>query len=188
MPRPASNPLKTLAPRCSSFRSALWSRSCSCLWHNRGFWLPKALPNREEGEPAAFTNRAERVQGRGHHRFGATSHSSIAHGEDQYGLARFFPEATPVRIPVQFTRSNQTSNGNAGGHGPAESTVIEFGTSREVLFACTAPLEFADVLRLRNSDGSLDTEASVVAVQYHPGTTIVAARFLTSVPNWIVKP
>jgi hypothetical protein len=27
-----------------------------------------------------------------------------------------------------------------------------------------------------------------VAVQYHPGTTIVAARFLTSVPNWIVKP
>ena len=68
-----------------------------------------------------------------------------------------------------------------------ESTVIEFGTSREVLFACTTPLEFADILRLRNSDGSLDTEASVVAVQYHPGKTIVAARFLNSVPNWIVK-
>jgi len=68
-----------------------------------------------------------------------------------------------------------------------ESTVIEFGTSREVLFACTTPLEFADVLRLRNSDGSLDAEASVVAVQYHPGTTSVAARFLTTVPNWIVK-
>lgn len=69
-----------------------------------------------------------------------------------------------------------------------ESTVIEFGTSREVLFACATPLEFADILRLRNSDGSLDTEASVVAVQYHPGKTIVAARFVTSVPNWIVKP
>ena len=69
-----------------------------------------------------------------------------------------------------------------------ESTVIEFGTSREVLFACATPLEFADVLRLRNSDGSLDTEASVVAVQYHPGTTIIAARFLNAVPNWIVKP
>jgi len=27
-----------------------------------------------------------------------------------------------------------------------------------------------------------------VAVQYHPGTTVVAARFLSSVPNWIVKP
>jgi hypothetical protein len=69
-----------------------------------------------------------------------------------------------------------------------ENTVIEFGTSREVLFACATPLEFADILRLRNSDGSLDTEASVVAVQYHPGKTIVAARFVGSVPNWIVKP
>ena len=104
-------------------------------------------------------------------------------------LARFFPEATPVRIPVQFTRSRNASNENRPSAAPVEeSTVIEFGTSREVLFACTTPLEFADVLRLRNSDGSLDTEASVVAVQYHPGTTIVAARFLTSVPNWIVKP
>jgi hypothetical protein len=102
-------------------------------------------------------------------------------------LARFFPEATPVRIPVQFTRSRNASNENRAG-AVEESTVIEFGTSREVLFACTTPLEFADVLRLRNSDGSLDTEASVVAVQYHPGTTVVAARFLTSVPNWIVKP
>jgi len=104
-------------------------------------------------------------------------------------LARFFPEATPVRIPVQFTRRRNASNEKQPGAAAVEeSTVIEFGTSREVLFACTTPLEFADVLRLRNSDGSLDTEASVVAVQYHPGTTIVAARFLSSVPNWIVKP
>jgi hypothetical protein len=110
-------------------------------------------------------------------------------------LARFFPEATPVRIPVQFTRSLLSDQNNSNQSGidekqPAaqESTVIEFGTPREVLFACSAPLEFADVLRLRNSDGSLDTEASVVAVQYHPGKTIVAARFLNAVPNWIVKP
>ena len=89
-----------------------------------------------------------------------------------------------MRIPVQFTRTA----GQAGGACVQESTVIEFGTCREVLFACATPLEFADVLRLRNSDGSLDTEASVVAVQYQPGTTIVAARFLNAVPNWIVKP
>jgi hypothetical protein len=99
-------------------------------------------------------------------------------------LARFFPEATPVRIPVQFTRTS----GEPSGIPTPENTVIEFGTSREVLFSCSTPLEFADVLRLRNSDGSLDTEASVVAVQYQPGLTIVAARFLNSVPNWIVKP
>ncbi len=103
-------------------------------------------------------------------------------------LARFFPEATPVRIPVQFTRSNGSSGDNPGGAMVQESTVIEFGTPREVLFACATPLEFADILRLRNSDGSLDTDASVVAVQYHPGKTIVAARFVNSVPNWIVKP
>lgn len=98
-------------------------------------------------------------------------------------LARFFPEATPVRIPVQLSRlldRSQTPDF-------AESTVIEFGTCREVLFSCKAPLEFADVLRLRNSDGSLDVEVSVVAVQYHPGATLVAARFLGDVPNWIVK-
>ena len=119
----------------------------------------------------------------------ATAPSRAAKTSTVADLARFFPDATPVRIPVQFTRSNHRGNGTQlSGQGSPESTVIEFGTSREVLFACTAPLEFADVLRLRNSDGSLDTEASVVAVQYHPGTTVVAARFLTSVPNWIVKP
>jgi hypothetical protein len=99
-------------------------------------------------------------------------------------LARFFPEATPVRIPVQFTRHDATNEKAAG---VQEDTVIEFGTSREVLFACATPLEFADILHLRNSDGSLDADASVVAVQYHPENTIVAARFLTAVPNWIVK-
>ena len=93
-----------------------------------------------------------------------------------------------MRIPVEFTRSTPASDGKlASAAGLPERTVIEFGTSREVLFACTMPLEFADVLRLRNSDGSLDTEASVVAVQYHPGATVVAARFLNAVPNWIVK-
>ena len=101
------------------------------------------------------------------------------------GLARFFPEATPVRIPVQLARTLQPGDSSTANF--TESTVIEFGTPREVLFACHTPLEFADVLRLRNSDGSLDIEASVVAVQYHPGTTVVAARFRGEVPNWIVK-
>jgi hypothetical protein len=112
-----------------------------------------------------------------------TAQSRTAHTNTVADLARFFPEATPVRIPVQFTRTGS----EPGCTQVQESTVIEFGTCREVLFACTTHLEFADVLRLRNSDGSLDTEASVVAVQYHPGTTIVAARFLNAVPNWIVK-
>jgi hypothetical protein len=118
----------------------------------------------------------------------ATAPARIASNSAVADLARFFPEATPVRIPVQFTRTAVSANENQPCiQNAQESTVIEFGTSCEVLFACTTPLEFADVLRLRNSDGSLDAEASVVAVQYHPGATSVAARFLTTVPNWIVK-
>ena len=106
-------------------------------------------------------------------------------------LARFFPEATPVRIPVHVVRTlgiNQNGpNQPSLSDGLDESTVIEFGTPREVLFACCMPLEFDDMVRLRTTDGSLDVEASVVAVQYHPGQTIIAARFKTPVPNWIVK-
>ena len=97
-------------------------------------------------------------------------------------LAKFFPNATPVRIPVHLTRV-VSGNGTL-----TESTVIEFGTPKEVLFASALPLEFADKLRLRNSDGTLDTEACVVAVQYNGGRTAVAARFTGDVANWIVKP
>lgn len=96
-------------------------------------------------------------------------------------LAKFFPDACPLRMAVRLTRT-------AGERRSAESTVVEFGTAREVLFACTQPLEFGDLIRLQNSDGSLDVEASVVAVQYHNGQTAVAARFTREVANWIVKP
>lgn len=97
-------------------------------------------------------------------------------------LARFFPQATPVRIPIKLSRSNGKDKTFF------QETVIEFGTPREVLFVVDRPLEFADRVVLENSDGSLNAEASVVAVQYHPAHTVVAARFLNDVPNWIVKP
>jgi hypothetical protein len=108
----------------------------------------------------------------------------IAHGPSPVeALARFFPDATPVRMPVQLARILDASVDADF----SESTVLEFGTPREVLFACNTPLEFADELRLRTNDGSLDVRVSVVAVQYQPGKTLVAARFLGEVPNWIVK-
>jgi hypothetical protein len=96
-------------------------------------------------------------------------------------LAKFFPDATPVRIPVQLSRAGNPEQASS------ESTVIEFGTPREILFASALPLEFADMVRVRNSDGTLDAEACVVAVQYNAGRTAVAARFTRQVPNWIVK-
>ncbi|HKU26018.1 MAG TPA: hypothetical protein VJQ54_11140 [Candidatus Sulfotelmatobacter sp.] len=95
-------------------------------------------------------------------------------------LARFFPEATPVRIPV---------NVSAGSREKAESeaTVIEFGTAREALFACQLPLEFAEKVRLRNADGSFDTDAWVVALHYHNGQAAVAARFVHEPAHWVIK-
>lgn len=96
-------------------------------------------------------------------------------------LAKFFRDASPVRIPIRLTRLGSASNTCS------ESTIIEFGTPTEVLFASTLPLEFADIVRLRNSDGSLDTEACVVALQYNGGRTAVAARFTGEVSNWIIK-
>ena len=154
---------------------------------NCGFRLPSTLPNQEERGARPHFGQCEsdtfcqRILIRL-----AQSATAMARNRDDNsvaGLARFFPEATPVRIPVQLARIQES------GEVPnfTESTVIEFGTTREVLFVSKTPLEFADLLRLRNSDGSLDVDASVVAVQYHPGKTVVAARFKGDVPNWIVK-
>lgn len=104
-------------------------------------------------------------------------------------LAKFFPDATPVRIPIKLSRSaSNNDEGNAGkGAVFLQNTVIEFGTPREVLFAVTQPLEFADRVIVESNDASLCAEASVVAVQYRAERTVVAARFVKDVPNWIVK-
>ena len=142
----------------------------------------------KRGSPTRIAVRAERVWGKGFHRLAqqATATGRTAQNTSVVaGLARFFPDATPVRIAVQLARTLDADGSAAASF--TESTVIEFGTPREVLFACNTPLEFADGVRLRTADGSLDIEASVVAVQYHPGRTVVAARFLRDVPNWIIK-
>ncbi len=103
-------------------------------------------------------------------------------------LAKFFQQATPVRIPIRLSR---VANGhNSASPEPAvvlQETVIEFGTPQEVLFAVDQRLEFGDRVLVESKDGALRAEAHVVAVQYHPERTVVAARFLKQVPNWIVK-
>lgn len=97
-------------------------------------------------------------------------------------LAQAFPNASAVRIPVRVMTAV------SGQRRLQEQTVIEFGTAQEVIFASSLPLEFEDRIRLMNSDGSLDTGATVVAVRYHEGRKAVAARFLGEVGNWIIKP
>jgi hypothetical protein len=118
-------------------------------------------------------------------------------------LARFFPDATPVRIPIKLSRTQNRDNGNGNSDGSRngdvtaheqasenvffQDTVIEFGTPQEVLFVLDRPLQFADRVLVESNDGTLHAEAFVVAVQYHLERTAVAVRFLKHVPNWIVK-
>ena len=97
-------------------------------------------------------------------------------------LAQLFPSASPVRLPVRVVALG------SGEKYLEETTVIEFGTAHEVLFASGLPLEFEDRVRILNSDGSLDAGATVVAVRYHDGSKAVATRFVGEVGNWIIKP
>ena len=94
-------------------------------------------------------------------------------------LAQFFPDGTKVKVPVQVARLPLGSE--------TTKTVLEYGTSREVIFRCTLPVEFGDRVRLTNKDGSLDAEAEVTAVQIGTSETLVAVRFVTEIPNWIIK-
>ena len=55
------------------------------------------------------------------------------------------------------------------------------------MFISSLPLEFDDKVRMENTDGSLRIDAAVVAVQYHSGKTVVAARFTQEIGNWIIK-
>lgn len=96
-------------------------------------------------------------------------------------LALLFPNASPVRIPVRVTTLG------ARRRHLEEQTTIEFGTEQEVLFASTLPLEFEDRVRVANANGSLDAQATVVAVRYHGGQKAIAARFAGEVGNWIIK-
>lgn len=117
----------------------------------------------------------------------ASTDKSISRNEESTlaRLAEFFPSAVRIRIPVSVT----AKNGVTGADGElAEETVIEFGTAREVIFVSALPLEFDDTVSLKNPDGSLDAQGSVVAVQLGSQRSAVAVRFKGKVTNWIIQP
>src|SRR5712691_4834109 len=111
---------------------------CSCH-ANRQAWGPRP---RRPWKPEVFAVSTQ-----------ATGRARVRQESCTAKLAKFFPEASPVRIPVRLTRV-------VGEKASTESTVIEFGTAREVLFSSTLPLECADMLGLQNSDCPRDAEAS----------------------------
>jgi len=96
-------------------------------------------------------------------------------------LARFFPGIMQVRIPVRVCK------GRSGKATSSEQTMIEFGTADEVLFVSGLPLDFEDIVRVRNADGSLDIVAKVIAMHLYHDKMAIAAKFLEEVPNWIIK-
>jgi hypothetical protein len=98
-------------------------------------------------------------------------------------LARFFPSAAAVRVPVQVTALRGT------GLKLREATVLEFGSAQHAIFLSTLPLEFEDRVRLeRDSHGRTVTDATVVAVQYHEGRKAVAVKFTQGSCDWMMQP
>jgi hypothetical protein len=95
-------------------------------------------------------------------------------------LARFFPQARPVRIAVKVTalRGGKTNL--------REAAVVEFGGPEHAIFLSTLPLEFDDRVRIEATDQGRSAEASVVGVQYHERCKAVAVRFLQGPCDWVV--
>lgn len=113
---------------------------------------------------------------------GGNGGAEIRHGNGTHEidrLAQFFPDGTKVKVPVEVAHVSLGAE--------TMKTVLEYGTSREVIFRCTLPVEFGDRVRLTNKDGSLDAEGEVTAVQIGKSETLVAVRFITEIPNWIIK-
>src|SRR5579863_4176901 len=101
-------------------------------------------------------------------------------------LVQLFPDAIAVRIPVQVSIRGISGRGGTGASFVRRAT-IEFGTSRVVFFQTDMPLEIDDHIHLENEDGSLATDAVVIAVQYQDQNRGVAARFPGEVRNWIIR-
>ena len=97
-------------------------------------------------------------------------------------LARFFPQAKPVRISLQVTalRGGKTRL--------RETAVVEFGGAEHAIFLSTLPLEFDDHVRLEAEGRGRAADAVVVAVQYHEGNKAVAVRFLQGPCDWMTEP
>ncbi|MGA2420914.1 MAG: hypothetical protein ABSG69_12580 [Candidatus Acidiferrum sp.] len=96
-------------------------------------------------------------------------------------LSRFFPSASPVRVPVQVTALR------AGRARLREATVFEFAGREHAIFLSTLPLEFDDRVKVQGGNNAEVTEGSVVAVQYHEGRKAVAIRFLHGPCQWVTQ-
>ncbi len=95
-------------------------------------------------------------------------------------LARFFPQARPVRIPVEVTASR------GGRTRFREAAIVEYGGPEHAIFLSTLPLEFDDRVRIEATGEGRPAEATIVGVQYHEGRKAVAVRFSQGPCDWVV--
>jgi hypothetical protein len=97
-------------------------------------------------------------------------------------LARFFPDTEPVRVRA-ILMPLRSSSGKV-----RESVLLEFASAERAIFSSTLPLEFDDRVRLQNAQGSGQSDATVVAVQYHDGRKAIAVQFAGGPCDWVTRP
>lgn len=95
-------------------------------------------------------------------------------------LARFFPQARPVRIAVEVA----TSRG--GKVNLRETAIVEYGSPEHAIFVSKLPLEFDDRLRIEAKGEGRPATARVVGVQYREGRKAVAVQFIEGPCDWVV--
>lgn len=147
------------------------------------FWCPTCTLTRWDILSRLHACACETLQERGWR--GEVKHSSdvLDTQVDCAGqLARFFPEAHAVRVPVQIVALRV-------GARLREATVVEFGGSNHAIFVSTLPLEFDDHVRLEHdSRRHAPADATVVAVQYHEGKKAIAVKFNFGPCHWVTQP
>jgi len=116
----------------------------------------------------------------------AASHVGVLEQQEIRGcveqLARFFPQASPVRLRAQVSAVR------SGGTKLHESVTVEFAAPDCAIFASALPLEFDDRVRLEREGKSRKAEATVIAVQYHDGRKAVAVKFAQAPCEWVMLP
>lgn len=95
-------------------------------------------------------------------------------------LARFFPQARPVRISAQVSAPR---GGKAILH---EKVMVEYGSPEHAIFVSALPLEFDDRVRIVADGDGQPAEASVVGLRYHERSKAVAVRFSQGPCDWVV--
>jgi hypothetical protein len=97
-------------------------------------------------------------------------------------LARFFPQAVAVRVPIQVTALR------GGALKLREATFLEFAAPDFAIFLSTLPLEFDDRVRLERDSKGRVADGTVIAVQYHEDRKAVAVKFVQGPCDWVTKP